>query len=81
MRHPIGFFALFLAQSPPRTISCAHCGDSFAGNLADGRAWLREHSASEHSGPVKRAEPRPGRAVPVFQPLPAATFSSTTTRT
>jgi hypothetical protein len=81
MRHPIGFFALFLAQPARRTISCSHCGDRFIGDPADGRAWLREHSASDHIGPVRRAEPRPGRALPALQPLPATTFSTTTSRT
>jgi hypothetical protein len=81
MRHPIGFFALFLADPPRRTTTCGHCGDSFTGDLADGRAWLTEHSASEHVRPAYRPEPRAGRAFPVLQPIPATMFSTTTSQT
>jgi hypothetical protein len=71
MRHPIGFFALFLAQPPRRTTSCSHCGDSFTGDLADGRTWLTEHGASEHRRPAYRdARRRPELGTGV-RPRPA----------
>jgi hypothetical protein len=72
MRHPIGFFALFLAQPPRRTTSCSHCGDSFVGDLAVGRAWLREHTVSEHLQPAHRsARRRPVELRPSVRPRPA----------
>jgi hypothetical protein len=80
MRHPIGFFALFLAPPARRTTSCGHCGDSFTGDLAHGRAWLAEHSASERLGPAPAAESRAGRVVPARLPLPAATLSASTSQ-
>jgi hypothetical protein len=79
MRHAAFFLTLFPVQPPRRTTACGRCGDSFTGDPADGRAWLRDHSASDHWDHAHRVEPRPAR-VPARQPLPAATLSASTSR-
>jgi hypothetical protein len=80
MRHAAFFLTVFSVQPPRRTTACGRCGDSFTGDPADGRAWLRDHAASDHSGRVHRVEPRTGRVLPARQPLPAATLSASTSR-
>jgi hypothetical protein len=79
MRHAAFFLTLFSVQPPRRTTACGRCGDSFTGDPADGRAWLRDHAASDHSDHAHRVEPRTARAS-ARQPLPAATLSASASR-
>ena len=80
MRNPFAVFALTLVQPQLRTTACGHCGDSFTGDPADGRAWLTAHGASEHGRAVQGGEPHAVRTLPARRPVPAAALSASTSR-
>jgi hypothetical protein len=80
VRNPHAFSTFLLFEPSGRTISCGRCGDSFTGDPANGRAWLRAHGASEHDRRAHSDEPPADRVSPDRQPLPAATLAASTSQ-